>query len=269
MRRLAIIVPVVLLLLLACQPAARAQSCSVSPTASCSLQEGAYSVGGVTTLDDFSAFDQSGYDTSYGTGLGTLVYTFDPGASGTYNFDVVVEEGVSTPFFNEYGAASGTAAAGETYEIGNDYNAGLGGEDLATSTIYSDVSANGALPNTNAIPGTTSNYSDACTGPSCNGDVALALGFNFTLTSTEEATITLNFSPTAPAAGSGDVLEQVHPVDSSNNSAVDFYFTGNEVTSTVSGGGGGTTGVPEPSTLPLLGMGLAGLCLLKMRRQLA
>jgi len=146
-----------------------------------------YAVPGITT----AAWDQT-------TGIGTLTIVFDPGAPGSYFFDVFLDHELSTPFFNEYGIVNGAPAAGQSYEIGDSF----------ASNIYSDVQTGGDLSNTNTLGGTASNFSLSCSGADCNGDAALAMGFSFVLGVDEEELITLTTShrsirstrPTIPRA---------------------------------------------------------------------
>lgn len=243
MRRLAVIVLVLFCCGLVYQPAARADS---------SLQSVLFNVNGAVQTN-FAGFNVAGFDQT--TGIGTLTYVFNPGAANTYNFTSFFDNQISLPFYNEFGGTSGAPASGQSWEIGDSF----------LSSIYADAGA-GSLNNTNMMPGGISNFDqlnpcDIATNPSCNGDVALAMGFNFALTDTEEAVITLTFSTTQPG---GFFLSQTHPVDGTNNSAASIYFTGSEVTQP--SGGPPPPPTPEPSTFLLLGAGLGGLCVIKMRK---
>jgi hypothetical protein len=114
------------------------------------------------------------------------------------------------------------------------------------------------LSNANDLPGQTSNYFGNCVGPSCNGDAALALGFNFNLGANELELITLTFSATAPL--SGFYLQQTHPVDPNTNLPLNVYFTGSAVTEPI-----GPSPTPEPTTAVLA---IIAACIigLKLRR---
>jgi hypothetical protein len=175
-----------------------------------------------------------------GSGLGTLKLVFNPGAAGSYFFDVFLDHQLSIPFFNEYGVANGTPVAGQSWEIGDSF----------ASSIYNDVLAGGTLPDTNNLPGTSSNYvqnppSAVCQGATCNGDLAMAMGFSFTLTSGQEEAITLTTSH-SPLGGFS--LEGIHPVDPANSSETLVFFTGTATTQPV-----GHPTIPEPGSLLLLG----------------
>lgn len=183
------------------------------------------------------------------TGTGTLQFIFNPGAAGTYNFGVFFDHQLSLPFFNEFGTVNGAPAAGQTYEIGDSFN----------SNVYPDVQAGGALPNTNTLPGTTSNFANNCAGANCNGDFAAAMAFNFTLAADEQADITFNISPTNPG---GFSLEDTHPVDAANRTAVNLFISGSIMIEPA----GTIVTTPEPSSLLLLG-GIAGLLAAARRRR--
>lgn len=205
------------------------------------LQENLFNVNGTQYYDTFSVpgLSVSGFNQS--TGLGTLVLTFNPGP-GSYYVDAYFDLELGVPFFNEYGSVSGSAAAGQSWQI----------DDPILGTIFPNTQ-NNALDNTNHIPGTVDNFLGTCSGSNCNGDVSWAMGFAFTLGAQQEEVITLNLLQTAP--GNGFYLEQVHPEDPNNPTEVDAYFNGSAVTKPV------TTGVPEPGTWILLMTGALVLLL--------
>jgi hypothetical protein len=162
------------------------------------------------------------------TGLGTITATVTGATSHQFIafFDHEIDETVNT-YFNEYGSVSGTPA-GQSWEID---------EPGATyGNIYSNFQA-GSLDNTNGVP------------ISSPDDVAMAMGFNFVLTSGQTATITLILQTTAPT--SGFYLQQTDP-----DSGADIYLSGSLRKT------GGGTSVPEPTStliLTLLGMGFVGV----------
>jgi len=212
--------------------------------------------GGVNFYDPGSGalgLDPSGYNTS--TGLGTI--TFTDTTLGADSFAIWWDEQVGTDYYNEYGSTSAPQPTdpNESWEIG----------DANTSTIYGDASYD-ALLDANLLPGTTSNLSTTCSGPSCNGDASTALGYDYTLTSDEEEVITLTVSQTAP--GSGFYLQQTNPAEDCNAQGagctvgnVYFSLSANEQAI-----GSGPSPTPEPSTWLLM---LSGLVILawRMRRR--
>lgn len=216
-----------------------------------SLQSVQFNVNG-TVFTDYSAAGMNVGAFNQTTGLGTITFTFNPGAAGTYFFNAFFDNSLAAPFFNEFGTAVGAPVAGQAWEIGDSFG----------SNIYADTGAN-TLSNTNTLPGQADNFLLTCSGVTCNGDAALAMGFTFTLTAGQQELITLLLSSTAPAAGF--YLSQTHPVDAGNLTATNLFYSGTAVTQSTGGGGGQ---VPEPSALLLMGSGLivASFFLRKARR---
>jgi hypothetical protein len=218
-----------------------------SALADISLQESLINVNGTQYYDTFSVpgLNTAGFDQT--TGLGSLSLTFSPGP-GTYYVTSYFDLELSVPFFNEYGSVSGSPAAGETWQI----------DDPLFGTIFANAQGN-TLDNTNHTPGTVDNFLGGCASvyaPSCansNDDVSWAMGFAFTLGANQEEVISLLLSQTAPSGGF--YLQQIHPVDPNNATAVNAYFSSSAVTKPI-----GTT-APEPGTWMLL---ITGLCLLML-----
>jgi hypothetical protein len=121
---------------------------------------------------DLSAFD-------LGTGLGAIEYSVT--GAGSHYFaayvDHEIDESVNT-FFNELGSASGTPGTGQTWEIDE--------PGFVFGNIYQ-----------NFLAGTL----DGTVGAAFADDVAMALGWSFTLDATQTATINLVLSDVAPASG--------------------------------------------------------------------
>ncbi len=252
MRRIAVLIP---LLALMCLPGARAGTTD-------SLSDWIFNVNGTSTEGSFSiaGLDTSGFNTT--TGEGTIVFTFSPGAAGSYFFDAWFDNELNVPFYNEYGAVNGSAAAGQSWEIGDaqlyyNYNGSL---PAPPGTDIGDDTLNNTLSNTNNLPGNASNYNGTCNGANCNGDASMAMGFAFTLAANQSEVVTLNLSETVPT--SGFYLQQIHPQDDNTPNQLNLYYSGSAAVST---GGGG---VPEPGTWLLVASAVAGLALLRSRRKL-
>jgi hypothetical protein len=212
-----------------------------------SLQESLLVVNGTQYYDTFSVPGLNTASFNQTTGLGSITLTFNPGP-GSYSFDSYFDIEAGVPFFNEYGTVNGSPVAGQTWQI----------DDPLAGTIFPNAQGD-TLDNTNHIPGKVDNFLGDCSGANCNGDVSMAMGFDFTITSGNEEVITLNLSQTAPT---GFYLVQTHPQDPNNASPVNIYFSGTATQKPI------TSGVPEPGTWILLGTGLGLLLLTTLRLRL-
>ena len=241
------------------------------------LQDFAINVSGTTSdynnladSDPSSAAfgtNASGFNTS--TGLGSLVFTFNPGSAGSYFVNFYFDhELTDVPFFNEFGASVGAPAAGTSWEIAQ-VNPSVGGitffhgNPATGDPTDATQSFPNTLDNTNHAPVGNTNYLNNCTTSPCNADVALALGFNFVLAAGQQAVITINSSTTNPG---GFYLEQSHPVDPNNPGSQTNLFLNGSISIGQAGTGGGGT-VPEPGYWPVLGIALAAIAGIKLRRK--
>ena len=187
------------------------------------------------------------------TGLGSIEVTVSGAGDHVVIgfFDYEIDETTDT-FYNETGSAVGTAAAGQTWEIDEP---GFGGPLDYVGDIYdnfadSNVTTSSYLDGRVFFDGFT-NTVLADFGRSLD-DVAMALGWDFTLAVDEIATILFSASTTVPT---NDFY--LWQIDDETGASV--YLT-----SALSIDDGGTT-VPEPGTLWLFGAGLLALGLSRRR----
>jgi hypothetical protein len=248
---------------------------TVTPAFSSILQDWEFNINGTdyypaggATFGTVPGLDASGINTT--TGLGSATITFSPGAAGSYYLGAWFFDPVAVPFYNEYGAKNGSPASGESWQIDiPEYDAVSA--NIGTGTIIDNL-ANGALNNTNTVPGTTTNYLHNCgaygggaANPNCNDIVSMALGFNFTLASNQYEVITLTLGTSNPG---GFSLEDIHPVDGSNTTQSAVYFSASSMAVTVGTPPPPPPGVPEPASAFLGVIGVALLTVGGARRRL-
>jgi hypothetical protein len=192
-----------------------------------------------TDLDD-TAFD-------WGTGLGTL--TWETTGAGAHSilafFDHDIDEN-SNGYLNEFGATNGTPASGQSWEIDEP------GYEFVD--IYDHVVLDGKLDLFNDVPSGSED------------DVSMAMGWDFTLETSEMATINFILGLTAPT--SGFYLSQTD-----TDSGVSIYFsslltkTGGTPPPPDDDDDDGPNPIPEPGTVMLLGAGIMGLVGMHFRKR--
>jgi hypothetical protein len=132
----------------------------------------------VTVISGFGPSTQ----VPYLSGLGTLQYTVT--GTGSHNFDAMIDD-------------EANFANGPFHDSGSIVNAGSAPSYLSWEVGNPDTAASGSIKaNTEA-----NTLDDANDVPSGNTDIAVALGFNFTLAAGQTATIDITESATAPASG--------------------------------------------------------------------
>jgi hypothetical protein len=192
---------------------------------------GSYSapdVGQLPVFIDDTAFDWT-------MGLGTISVDYNPGVAGDYFigafFDHEIDEATNT-FFNEVGNVSGSPEAGQSWEIDE--------PGWTTGDIFYNLQ-DSALDNTNTI------------SSSAPDDVSMALGWDISLTADENAVINFYIMEILPE--NIYYLEHIDP-----DSGEEFYFYSDlEII-------GATNPVPEPATLVLMCVGLAGTVTLRRKK---
>lgn len=176
------------------------------------------------------AADLSAFDTSTGLGKITLSLSGSGAHSVSLFLDHDIDEAINT-FFNESGRATGTPAAGQSWEIDEPGN------------VFGDIYTNfklGALDGSNALPA------------GAEDDVSMAMGWSFVLGAGQQAVIDFSVSPNAPAGGF--YLSQV---DADSNASLHMW-SGLTIIDQ-------NQNVPEPASWMLVAPALAGLVLLRRR----
>lgn len=187
-----------------------------------------YNGGGTPQPSDI---DTGNFD--FTTGLGTVTITDTPGVAGTYSVssyeNVIIDEDLYTAW-DAVGYNSGPAPAGVSWQIGD------------PNAMCSSFDVNGnCIPNPDYIFTDFDsdslediNYSTAL------GDVAWALGQQFTLGASDTAVVTFTISQTPPTGGF--YLQEIDPESPAN-----VY---EQVSLQVIPG---SSSIPEPSTFGLIG----------------
>jgi hypothetical protein len=224
-----------------------------------------YFPSGGATLATVPGLTQVGFNAT--TGVGTYqIKTSTVGADYIAAF-FYVPAGI--PFYNEFGATSGSLAGGETWQIDvPEYD--VSSANHGAGTIVDNL-AGEALDEKNTVPGSTSNYLNNCGAngggtatSTCNDFVSMALGFKFTpLTTGQTETVTFTIGTSNPGIFS---LIDSHPVDGSNVSALSIYLSGTAVLGNAPPPPPPPSGAPEPASAGLAAAAAGVLAFAKMRR---
>jgi hypothetical protein len=237
-----------------------------------SLQDWEFNINGTdyfpalpsgATLATVPGLTQTGFNAT--TGIGTYqikVTTLGADYIGAFFY---LPAGI--PFYNEYGATNGSLVSGESWQIDvPEYD--LTSKNHGGGTIIDNL-ANEALDEKNTVPGSVTNYLANCgangggsANAACDDAVGMALGFKFTpLTAGQTETVTFTVGTTNPGIFS---LEDIHPVDGANTSALDVYLSGTAVLGNPPPPPP-PPGAPEPASAGLAAAAAGVLVFAKMR----
>ncbi len=242
---------------------------ALSASATPALYDWAFNIDGTLTVAP-NDYDTSGMpvDGSLDAeGLGTL--TWSTNVAGDHSFiaffDHEIDEALNT-YLNEFGDTSGTPEAGQSWEIDEPGYGTIPDDNPNNPDYYGDIYDNVInwwLDDRYYYDWVDNHYLTNYENP-ISDDVSWAMGWDFNLAADETADITLILGDTEPL--SGFYLSQTDPatgipgIDYSPKQTI--YFS-SSLTVT-----GGTTPVPEPATMVLLGTGLMGLCAVSRKRRL-
>lgn len=196
-----------------------------------------FNIDGTTTLPGDAlpaAIDATGFD--FVTGLGDIAVSIDGTGNHAFSafFDHEIDEATNT-FFNESGATSGAAAAGQSWEIDE--------PGFFLGDIFDNFDLN-TLDNTNEVPA------------GLEDDVSMAMGWDFVLADGETAVIDLTLSVDIP-------LDFFLSHTDANSDATIYFSSALNITG---GPVDPPVGVPEPGTLLLMALGLVGIARAGSRR---
>lgn len=195
-----------------------------APAAEVSLAEFAFNIdGSVTNGSAPGGVSLGGFNTMTGLGIVTIQLSGAGSRHVGMFADHEIDE-VTNTFYNEYGAASGSPAAGQSWEIDE--------PGWTYGNIYDNFKA-GVLDGTNGVPS------------SAPDDVSMAMAWAFTLDAGQTATISFRYSDIAPTGGF--FLSQFDP----DSNATIYMSSGLSIQT------GGQ--VPEPASFALVGLALLGL----------
>jgi hypothetical protein len=228
-----------------------------------------YYPGGGATLASIPGLTQSGFNST--TGIGTYQITYTAAASGSFYIGAFFYVPAGIPFYNEYGATSGIASAGETWQVDvPEYD--VSSANHGAGTIIDNL-AGKSLDDRNSWPNgpTTGNYLNNCgangggsASSACNDFVSEALGFSFSLAKGQSETVEFAIE-TAPGTLSGIQLGDIHPIDGSNAAALAVYLDGSATPGKLPPPPPPPSGVPEPASAGLAVAAAGVLAFAKMR----